>query len=1845
PPAAGEEPVRWLVVLGGESLGQDLAARLGEEGQEVVTVSPGKAFHRHGRHAFTLDPESREHRGRLLRELLGKGEPLHQRPQLERPYQAPRDDLELAISRFLEELLGIAEVGVDDDFFELGGDSLLATQVVSRLRDAFGVEISLEDFLEGRTVAGLARQIAPREPMVHTPIRRLEDHERDAVPLSFAQQRLWFLAQLEPEAAIYNLPLSLRLRGPLHRAALEAAIHEIVRRHQALRTRFAARSDGERGEVICEPPRLTLPVVDLAALRSGEGSPELRRLAREDARRPFDLARAPLVRAALLRAHHNDHLLLLNMHHAASDGWSIGVFSRELEVLYEAFSTGRAGSTLPELEIQYADFAAWQRQWLQGEALEAQLAYWRDQLAGIPGALELPTDRPRPLVLTYRGALYHATLPRPLTESLKVLSRRRESTLFMTLLAAFKAMLHRTTGQDDLCVGSPVANRNRSEIEPLIGFFVNTLLLRTDLGGNPVFGELLDRVRAVALGAYTHQDLPFEKLVEELQPERDLSRQPLFQVMFALQNFQAPTPELAGLTLSAPEPDTGMAMFDLTFFLNENEGALEGWLEYATDLFDTTTIRRFVRHFRTLLEGVVADSEQRLSEVALLSAAESRQLALEWNDTRVAYPAEASIHQLFEARTAATPEAVAVVFAEQQVSYRELNRRANRLAHFLRAQGVGPETRVALCIERSLEMVVGILGILKAGGAYVPLDPSYPSERLALMLGDAGISVLLLDARFSERLAILPELRLFCLRSDQPAISRHSEENPSSTAAAESLAYVMFTSGSTGLPKGICVVHRAVVRLVRGADYARLDDREVFLQLAPISFDASTLEIWAALLNGGRLVVFPPHTPSLQELGKAVEGHRVTTLWLTAGLFHQMGDETLTGLGAVRQLLAGGDVLSAGHVRKVLEKLPGCILINGYGPTENTTFTCCSPMREPGEVGDPVSIGRPISSTRGYVLDRQLQPLGVGIPGELTTGGDGLARGYLNRPQLTAASFVPSPFGETPGARLYRTGDVVRLLPDGRIEFMGRRDYQVKVRGFRIELGEVEAALGRHPGVREAVVMVRGNGARRLVAYAVRGEDGEDAAELDGGELRVHLGESLPDYMVPAVFVFLDALPLTPNGKVDRAALGRRELPASELTGEPSSPFAGPGGPLEEILVAIWTEVLGATGRVGVHDDFFALGGHSLLATQVVSRVAKTLRVEVPVRALFEHSTVAALARYLSAALRRDEAPAPPPLRPAARTGPPPLSFAQERLWFFDRFAPGSALYNVPIVLRLSGRLDPAALERALSEIVRRHEVLRTTFETVDGKPVQVIRSDVGLPLPVVDLAGLADPQRRREADRLVRAEARESFDLVRGPVVRTTGLRFGALEHALLLTVHHIAFDGWSIGVFLRELKALYGAFATGSGRGLPELGLQYADFTHWQRYWLTGEVLESRLGYWREQLAELPVLELPTDRPRPALQSFRGAVESFRLPAELGRPLTELSRRSGTTLFMTLLAAFQTLLGRISGQLDLAVGTAVANRNRTEIEGLLGFFVNTLVLRTELRGNPSFQELLTRVREVTLEAYAHQDLPFEKLVEELAPERDLSHNPLVQVHFVLQNAPVAIRELAPGLGAKLGSGTLGQAKFDLLMALEEEEDGGLSSDLEYRSDLFDAPTIRRMVGHFRNLLAGAVASPAARLPQLPLLAAAERHQLVHEWSHTPHDAPGDLRPDELLAAQAARRGDAIAVVSPAGRLSYGELWARADRLASHLRSLGVGPEVLVGLFFERSAEALVGILGVLRAGGAYLPLDPAYPRERLAFMLEDSGVPVVLTREGLAAQLPPHRATVVRLDADRPALAGVSP
>jgi len=1738
------------------------------------------------------------------------------------------------------------------------------------------------------------------------------------VPLSFAQQRLWFLHQLGNSSA-YNVPLQLKLDGDLDIAALQQSLQTIVQRHESLRTTFAvgdATAGGTPYQVIHPHMTIDLPVVTLQAYAPAAQSAAIERLTADEARRPFDLGQDPMLRATLLQLDNRQYILLLTLHHIAADGWSMGVLVRELTQLYTAYRQGQP-SPLPNLPIQYADFAAWQRSYLQGTVLTRQLEYWRQRLAGAPALIHLPTDRPRPAQQSLHGAGVPVQLDARLTQQLRALGQAHGATLYMTLLAAFQVLLGRYSGQTDIVVGTPIANRSRRELEPLIGFFVNTLALRTDLAGAggapPAFLDVLAQVQTHTQAAYEHQDLPFERLVEELQLARTLHYNPLVQVVLTLQNTPPSVFDLPGLQVAPVEMTIQTTRFDLELHFWEGEAGLQGTCVYSTDLFAQATIQRMMGHFQTLLAGIVANPQQSIAELPLLTAPERDQLLVAWNATATDYPKDKCIHQLFEEQVERTPDAVAVVLAGRmpgwqgdkvilnddvtlsschpvilaQLTYRELNTRANQLASRLQSLGVGQGTLVGICVERSLEMIVGLLAILKAGCAYLPLDPTYPQERLAFIVQDGGVTILLTQKRLRNAMPVVATTLYLDDDLNSSIASRMGAGEKAKSRIggyADDLAYLMYTSGSTGQPKGVLVTHRNVVRLVKATNFMHFGADEVCLQLASIAFDAATLEIWGPLLNGGRLVIMPPHQPTLAELGAAIQANHVTTLWLTAGLFQLMVDEQLPSLRPLRQLIAGGDVLSAAHVQRISQAWPHIRLINGYGPTENTTFTCCYPIPTEWAGGRAVPIGKPIANTQVYILDQSLQPAPIGVWGELYAGGDGLARGYHKRPELTTERFIANPFAiaQQPG-RLYKSGDRVRWLADGNIEFEGRLDNQVKIRGFRIELGEIEAVLSQHPMVQEAVVVAHRSepGQQQLIAYIVA------SAHTEGRRLthdyHDYLQRKLPDYMLPAAFVYLDTLPLTPNGKVDRKAL---PTPAFAPLADATT-FAPARTPTEIALADIWCAVLGVD-LIDIHDNFFQLGGHSLLATQVVSRIHHTLKLDVSLRLLFENATIARLGAEIDRLTEATDRHKIQAIPLADRTRPLPLSHAQERLWFLDQLGDARHAYNIPIALRLHGRLDIAALQRALYEIVCRHESLRTTFVVLDGQPVQMIHPGA-FTLPVIDLSTWTASAASAEIQRLIRAEVEHCFDLRHGPLLRATlvGYRASpvALEHVLLLNLHHSAADGWSIEIFNRELAALYRAFSQGQPSPLAPLTIQYADFAVWQRRWLVEAATAAQLDYWQTRLQGAPpLLMLPTDRPRPSVQRYSGAAYSFTLPAALSRRLRAFSAAANATLFMTLLAAFKVLLMRYSRQTDLVVGSPIANRNHVALEPLIGFFVNTLALRSDLSGDQPFSELLSQIKSTTLDAYRHQDVPFEKVIDQLRPERNLSYSPLFQVMFdVIKSAFFTID--LPGLRVENIAVAHPVAKFDLKLAILEAtipaEPERLAGLIEYNTDLFDSATLERMAGHFQTLLQAIVDDPHQSIHALPLLTEGERHQLLTKGASvgstsSPTDAAAEFVEakciHQLFEAQVARTPDAVAVIFDVNEsyeiqdttyesqfvdativnrkskiknnLTYRELNTRANQLAHHLQTLGITgdgeQQVRVGICIERSIEMLIGVLGILKAGGVFVPLDPSDPPERRAYMLDAAQVTLILVHEATAEHFTQEH-KLVNLDSDWPRIA----
>ncbi|CAI9403241.1 pyoverdine non-ribosomal peptide synthetase PvdD [Pseudomonas sp. T2.1D-1.1] len=1641
------------------------------------------------------------------------------------------------------------------------------------------------------------------------PVFKRQDGE--PLRLSYAQERQWFLWQLEPESAAYHIPSVLRLRGRLDLDALQRSFDSLVARHETLRTRFRLDGDEARQEIAASMA-LPLDIVALGPLEEGA----LARQVETTIARPFDLERGPLLRVSLLRLAEDDHVLVLVQHHIVSDGWSMQVMVEELVQLYAAYSRGLEVA-LPALPIQYADYALWQRSWMEAGEKERQLAYWTGLLGGEQPVLELPFDRPRPVRQSHRGAQFILELDIDLSQALRRVAQQEGATAFALLLASFQALLYRYSGQADIRVGVPIANRNRVETERLIGFFVNTQVLKADLDGRMGFDELLAQARQRALEAQAHQDLPFEQLVEALQPERSLSHNPLFQVLF---NYQS---EARGngqafrfdeLQMESVQFDSRTAQFDLTLDLTDEEQRFCAVFDYATDLFDASTVERLAGHWRNLLRGIVANPRQRLGELPLLDAPERRQTLSEWNPAQRECAVQGTLQQRFEEQARQRPQAVALILDEHRLSYGELNARANRLAHCLIARGVGADVPVGLALERSLDMLVGLLAILKAGGAYLPLDPAAPEERLAHILDDSGVRLLLTQGHLLERLPRQAGVEVLAI--DGLVLDGYAESDPLPTLSADNLAYVIYTSGSTGKPKGTLLTHRNALRLFSATEaWFGFDERDVWTLFHSYAFDFSVWEIFGALLYGGRLVIVPQWVSrSPEDFYRLLCREGVTVLNQTPSAFKQLmavacSADMATQQPALRYVIFGGEALDLQSLRPWFQRFGDRQpqLVNMYGITETTVHVTYRPVSEADLEGGLVSpIGGTIPDLSWYILDRDLNPVPRGAVGELYIGRAGLARGYLRRPGLSATRFVPNPFPGGAGERLYRTGDLARFQADGNIEYIGRIDHQVKVRGFRIELGEIEAALAGLAGVRDAVVLAHdGVGGTQLVGYVVA-DSAEDAERLRES-LRESLKRHLPDYMVPAHLMLLERMPLTVNGKLDRQALPQPDASLSQQA------YRAPGSELEQRIAAIWAEILGVE-RVGLDDNFFELGGHSLLATRVISRVRQEQQLDASLKALFERPVLEAFAQGLE---RTTDAVSTIPL--ADRQQPLALSFAQERQWFLWQLEPESAAYHIPSALRLRGRLDVDALQRSFDSLVARHETLRTRFRLEGGRSYQQVQ-------PAVSVSIEREQFGEEGLIERIQAIVVQPFDLERGPLLRVNLLQLAEDDHVLVLVQHHIVSDGWSMQVMVEELVQLYAGYSQGLDVVLPALPIQYADYALWQRSWMEAGEKERQLAYWTGLLGgEQPVLELPFDRPRPARQSHRGAQLGFELSRELVEAVRALAQREGTSSFMLLLASFQALLYRYSGQADIRVGVPIANRNRVETERLIGFFVNTQVLKADLDGRMGFDELLAQARQRALEAQAHQDLPFEQLVEALQPERNASHNPLFQVLF---NHQSEIRSVTPEVQLEdlrlEGLAWDGQtAQFDLTLDIQEDENG-IWASFDYAADLFDASTVERLAGHWRNLLRGIVANPRQRLGELPLLDAPERRQTLSEWNPAQREYAVQGTLQQRFEEQARQRPQAVALILDEQRLSYGELNARANRLAHCLIARGVGADVPVGLALERSLDMLVGLLAILKAGGAYLPLDPAAPEERLAHILDDSGVRLLLTQGHLLERLP---------------------
>ncbi len=1631
----------------------------------------------------------------------------------------------------------------------------------------------------------------------------------DVLAASFAQERLWFLDRLSSGSDEYLLGSVWRVRGALDRAAWQGALDDVADRHEVLRTALVE-VDGRPVQRITAEPAVPVDWHDLSGTEAGRRLDLAQEAAGRFRAEPFDLSHAPLVRCAVWALDSDDFVVCVVFHHAVSDGWSTRIFVEELTAFYEGRVSG-VPAVLPELRVQYADFAAWQRDWLAGETLERQLGYWRSALDGV-STLDLPTDRPRPPVRTGRGDALDLTLPPALVADLEALGRDNGATLFMVLLAAYQLVLARWSGQEDIAIGTPIAGRNNKDLEGLIGLFVNTLVVRGDLSGDPGLGEFLGRVREAVLGAFDHQDLPFERLVEELRPERDLGQNPLFQAWFVLQNF-APAREYEGsVSLATMELESGRvsAPFDISLIARPVEDGMRLTFTYASDLFDRATVARLAGHLRQALEAFVTlPSVVRVGGVELMGVEERLWVAgLGLPGGEGSGVGVGGVVGGFLDRVVGVGDGVALVCEGRSLTYGELGVRARELAGVLRGVGVGAESRVGVCVGRGEGLVVALLGVWLAGGVFVALDPVYPVERLGFMARDAGVVAVVtesghreLAAGLSETLVHLDDLENTDLIDELDSLAPVLD--PILPAPGQ-LAYVVYTSGSTGRPKGVAVEHGSLAAHVAAArELYGITAADRVLQFASLSFDASFDQLLPALTTGATVVIrpdrpwLPAHLPAITRQYGITVINLPPAFW--AETVAELPDTAGDDLASLRLLILGGDTVPPKPLAVWREAVPHVTVVNAYGPTEATVTSTAHTISDP--TPGRVPVGRPVGGRTVYVLDASGRRVPVGIAGELHIAGVELARGYLGRPGLTAERFVPDPFGPS-GSRMYRTGDRVRWLADGTLEFLGRSDDQVKLRGFRIELDEIAHTLTRHPDVRTATVAVQHtqNG-DRLVTYLVT------TAPLTHADVRQWCAGTLPDHMVPAATVTLPELPLLPSGKIDRKALPDPD----ENSAVSVASYVAPRNPTEQAIADIWAEVLGVH-RVGIDDGFFELGGHSLLATMAISRIAKKLDREVELRTLFEKPRIRDFAPEVTAAAGTDGSR----ILAVDRGTAPAASFAQERLWFLDRLTGGSADYALSNVWRVRGALDRAAWQGALDDVADRHEVLRTALVEVDGRPVQRIAAAGHVPVDWHDdLAGLPEAERLPLVRQAAARFCATPFDLSRAPLVRCAVWSLGEDDAVVAVLFHHVVSDGWSAAIFVEELTAFYEGRVSGVPAVLPELRVQYADFAAWQRDRLVGETLERQLGYWRSALDGVSTLDLPTDHPRPAERSGRGAVLELALPAHLLAELEGVARDNGATLFMVLLAAFQLVLARWSGQEDIAVGTPIAGRNRTEIEGLIGFFVNTLVVRGDLSGDPGFGEFLGRVREAVLGAFDHQDLPFERLVEELRPERDLGQNPLFQVLFDVNDRKPP-HFTAHGARFTTFDIPWEAAKFDLSLSFGTYGET-FSLQIEYATDLFEESSMLRLARHVETVLTALPTSSVVRVGGVELMGVEERL-----WVAGLGLPGGEGLSDGGVGGvvggfldRVVGVGDGVAVVCEGRSLTYGELGVRARELAGVLRGVGVGAESRVGVCVGRGEGLVVALLGVWLAGGVFVALDPVYPVERLGFMARDAGVVAVVT------------------------------
>ncbi|MFD2679427.1 amino acid adenylation domain-containing protein [Bacillus seohaeanensis] len=1629
-------------------------------------------------------------------------------------------------------------------------------------------------------------------------------------PMSYSQKRLWFLQSYDVDLNAYNISFSFNMYGELNISKFEESLEVIIQRHEIFRT-FFKQEGSDYKQVVYPLKKLNFELVELESLDGESEEEKIQQFMDELQDNTFDLTSKNLYHFYLLRINDQQYRFFVNIHHMIFDRWSFNKFMYELVEIYRA----KLQSTkieLPDLEIQYSDYSYWQQSWLEEGNADDQLQYWSTKLGGKLPVLELPTDYPRPPKQTFNGSSVKVEIPEELCIKLRKWCQEENVTPNMALLAAYKVLLYRYTGEHDILIGTPIAGRNQEEIEDLIGFFVNTLVIRTDLSQNPSFIDYLNQVKDVCLEAYSNQDIPFEHLVEKLNPERSSSAAPIFQVMFSLQNKIETNIKMEDVAIELLENENKTSKFDLSLIMHEKGASFVGELQYNTDLFKKSTVQRMGQHFLNLVTAVIEEPSKSIADFPILTS-EENELFQQVNSSEP-NQLDGSIKQLFEMQVKNNPHAIALEHEETQLSYSELNSKANQLAHYLMKLGVNKQKPVVVCLERTPDLMIAILGVLKAGSFYLPLDPTLPANRIKDILEDSSPNAIITEVSHKDKLWG-DQNNVICLSDIKEAVKKEEKSNPNIKSEKLDLAYITYTSGSTGKPKGVAIQNKGVIRLVKDTNYIDIKPESNIAQILSISFDVTSFEIWGALLNGAKLIMADKDTIlSPQKFSNWLKSKQITTLAIPAALFNKVAQEAPTAFSDVENVLVGGEACSPKWVGQVLNHGAPKRLLNSYGPSENTAITLnyvmnkvCRHLTE--KESDTIPIGKPINNTEVYVLDKQLNRVPIGVPGELYIGGDGLAAGYWNRPDLTKEKFIEHPFSQVEEAKLYKTGDIVKFLDDGNLDFIGRADHQVKLRGFRIELGDIEESIRQNPKVKDAVLLLKenGDGDKKLISYYTT--DGS----LLKSELRKELSDKLPDYMIPSIFIELDNLPLTSNGKVDRQSLPKPTEKDFEM-GE----YVAPRNAVEEMLTNIWQEVL-SLERIGIHDSFFEIGGHSLLATQVISRVADTVGKQIPLRLIFEFPTISEMSSEL---MKSDQTEDKEPITVKKNKDQKyPLSFSQKRLWFLNQMDSENGSYNIPFAFRISGNLHYGNFEKSLNAVLNRHDSLRTIFKAENGEPYQIIQNQVDNYYTIINLENESEVEQFQELTNLISEKSWEPFELSKGPLFRAYLIKMSETDHTLLFVIHHIIFDGWSADILLKEINDHYLLLQQEKETTLSNLDIQYSDYSQWQKELMAGENVNHQLNYWRKKLAgELPILELPIDYPRPPEQTSNGKSITLTIPEDLALQLRSFSQQENATLYMTLLSAFKVLLYRYTGQKDILVGTPVAGRNQKELESLIGFFVNTVVIRTELGESPTFLELLKQVRENCLEAYSHQDVPFEKLVEELQPERNLTHSPIFQVMFSHHSMDESEQFL---LGNQFVSLEIENkvSKFDLSLNVSDNQ-RSIMLELQYNTDLFRENTIQQFSTHLVNLLAGIVKNPDTSIYQLPILDEAEFENYVNERADAIEDKSIEYFYDRI--DQTARlTPDKEAISFEGESITYRELSQYSDQVANFLVKKGYETQSTIGVCMNKNLTVIPIIIGIMKAGHVFVPLDPQHPNDRIHYIVNNVSLKAIFTEDKWMSKL----------------------